>query len=172
MSRIAQCLIVLVFGVLSILAMLLGGCASTGIERGPDGFRYFSQKDVALEGLEIERRMADGSVEKIKVAKAGGDASSVNSQWAGLLGELVRRIPAAGGLAAAPLPAAPNSVAGPPAATAPAAPETAVGDSDVAVLPKVQTKIMVVDPKVPRPPSKPLPDAIPHTVPADAGEVN
>lgn len=87
-----------------LAACICTSCASTAIERGAHGFRYYSDKNVALEGLDIERTTKpDGTViEKIKVGKAGGDASSVNAQWAALIGELVRRIPAGVPLAATP----------------------------------------------------------------------
>lgn len=89
-----------------LAACLLTACASTAIERGPEGFRYYSDKNVALEGLDIERTTKpDGTVvEKIKVGKAGGDASSVNAHWAAIIGELVRRIPGAGGVSVSPEP--------------------------------------------------------------------
>lgn len=80
-----------------LIACVLAGCASTSIERDAAGFRYFSDKNISLEGLEIDRQVgADGSVhEKIMVKKAGGDASGVNAGWQAVIDSLVRRIPVA-----------------------------------------------------------------------------
>lgn len=84
------------------LAFLMPSCATTAIERGPDGFRYFSQKDVRAGYLELQRVGADGSREIIRAKDVGGDASSVNAGWQQLFGELVARLP---------VPAIPGTIA-------------------------------------------------------------
>lgn len=82
-------LVVLLLGV----DVLMGACARTSIERGPMGFAYVSDKDIAIEGLEYTRTAPDGSTEHLTISRAGGSASTVEAARWGAFNELVKRIP-------------------------------------------------------------------------------
>lgn len=79
---------------LSLVLLRLAGCASTTVERSPDGsFRYWSSRDSNVEGLEIEAKHADGSTIKATLGKGAGSASTVDQVQAQVLLEALKRIP-------------------------------------------------------------------------------
>ena len=81
---------------LTVLALLaaataLQGCARTAITT--PFASYSSEKDIVLQDVEFEYRRPDGTLLKGKAKRIGGTASDVDEIQAGVIRDLVGKLP-------------------------------------------------------------------------------